>query len=58
MDDDAVHPVAGLEVLPQQTDRDLRDRRRVGRVHAEPRVAGGVRCPARVLDDQLRARDR
>jgi hypothetical protein len=39
---DAVHLVTRLEVLAQETDRDLRDRHRVGRVDAQLGSRGRV----------------
>ena len=46
--DDAVHLVAGPQVLAQQPDRDLRDRERVGRVDAELRARPprATACPS------------
>ena len=41
--DDTVDLVGRAEVLAQQSDRDLRDRERVGRVDAELRRERGVR---------------
>ena len=45
--DDAVHLVAGAQVLAQQADRHLRDGDRVGGVDAEVRCGGRVRRDAR-----------
>ena len=54
--DDAVNLVERAQMLAQQTDRDLGDRERVGRVHAQLRSDRRVRLPARVLHADVRDR--
>ena len=54
MHHDAVHLVAGPQLLAEQADRDLGDGHRVSRVHAQVRRERGVRLAAGVLHVHVR----
>jgi hypothetical protein len=56
--DDAVHAVAGAEVLPQEADGGLRHRERVRGVDAVLGKCGRVRSAARVVHVELGERER
>src|SRR5262249_13405803 len=54
---DAVNARALVHMLAQETDADLRDRQRVGRVETQLREARGVRALAVVMHLELRHRE-